>query len=79
MCIRDRLDSMPAAPIYDLSGAFLFVLPVAIPLFTGVMALQFIHHGDRADLYYSLPVKRHTLFLSHYLAGLVVTLSLIHI
>ncbi|MGI5905716.1 MAG: hypothetical protein ACOX85_05560 [Candidatus Pararuminococcus gallinarum] len=68
------LDSMPAAPIYDLSGAFLFVLPVAIPLFTGVMALQFIHHGDRADLYYSLPVKRHTLFLSHYLAGLVVTL-----
>lgn len=63
-----------AGNIYGLSGSLLFILPVLMPLFTGVMSLQFMHQSDRADLYYSLPVKRHTLFFTHFLAGLTATI-----
>ncbi|MBC8570821.1 hypothetical protein [Zongyangia hominis] len=60
--------------IYGFTGALLFILPVVMPLFTGVMSFQFMHQADRADLYYSLPVRRPTLFFTHFLAGLTVSI-----
>lgn len=52
-------------------NTFHFLLTGLAAVIVGTVQFSYLHSKEKLDLYYSLPVRRKTMFMSSYLAGLV--------
>lgn len=60
--------------IVDLLGVngFAITLLMAAAVLWAVSGFQYLHNGRKVDFYHSIPVKRHVLFITRYVNGILV-------